>query len=50
MVEMKYAEVRRAVKKFAAVRAELNSKLGKLEKTLDKRLVKIETKLAKLKT
>ncbi len=47
---MKYSEVRRAIKKFAAVRRELRSKLGKLEKQLDKRLVKIETKLAKLKT
>ena len=46
---MKYSQVRRAVPKFAAVRKELRSKLDKLEKSLNKRLVRIETKLAKLK-
>ncbi|HEV3219632.1 MAG TPA: hypothetical protein VGZ48_07655 [Candidatus Acidoferrales bacterium] len=46
---MKTSDVKKAIKKFGAVRKDLHSKLGKLEKQLDKRLSKIESRLAKLK-
>ena len=42
---MKYSEVRRAIKKFAVMHLELRSKLN----TLEKKLKKVEAKLAKRK-
>jgi hypothetical protein len=46
---MKLPDVKKAVKKLSAVHKELHSELGKLQKTLNKRLSKIEKKVARLK-